>query len=82
MIYGCSQPRELWFIDFNHVHAIKVEVHVHCGFNAHIYLLTRARHTVCSSIPEMRSGRALSPQREMSQRTPPCSQSIEMISHL
>ena len=20
MIYGCSQPRELWFIDFNHVH--------------------------------------------------------------
>ena len=19
MIYGCSQPRELWFIDFNHV---------------------------------------------------------------
>ena len=18
--YGCSQPRELWFIDFNHVH--------------------------------------------------------------
>ena len=26
MIYGCSQPRELWFIDFNHVH-----VHVHVG---------------------------------------------------
>ena len=23
-MYGCSQPRELWFIDFNHVH-----VHVH-----------------------------------------------------
>ena len=21
MIYGCSQPRELWFIDFNHVPA-------------------------------------------------------------
>ena len=21
-IYGCSQPRELWFIDFNHVHCI------------------------------------------------------------
>ena len=20
MIYGCLQPRELWFIDFNHVH--------------------------------------------------------------
>ena len=20
MIYGCSQPRELWFIDFNHVY--------------------------------------------------------------
>ena len=20
MIYGCSQPRELWFTDFNHVH--------------------------------------------------------------
>ena len=27
MIYGCLQPRELWFIDFNHVH---VHVHVHC----------------------------------------------------
>ena len=25
MIYGCSQPRELWFIDFNHVH-----IHVAC----------------------------------------------------
>ena len=20
MIFGCSQPRELWFIDFNYVH--------------------------------------------------------------
>ena len=20
MIYGCSQPTELWFMDFNHVH--------------------------------------------------------------
>ena len=23
MIYGCLQPRELWFIDFNHVHCSK-----------------------------------------------------------
>ena len=22
MIYGCSQPRELWFIDFNHVYLL------------------------------------------------------------
>ena len=28
MIYGCSQPRELWFIDFNHVH-----VHVYILFS-------------------------------------------------
>ena len=24
MIYGCSQPRELWFIDFNHVQVMYV----------------------------------------------------------
>ena len=23
MIYGCSLPRELWFIDFNHVTAVE-----------------------------------------------------------
>ena len=30
VIYGCSQPRELWFIDFNHVHKVKVN-HNACG---------------------------------------------------
>ena len=26
MIYGCLQPRELWFIDFNHVLAGALQV--------------------------------------------------------
>ena len=28
MIYGCSQLRELWFIDFNHVHVHVLHVYV------------------------------------------------------
>ena len=27
-MYGHAQPRELWFIDFNHVHVL----HIHCIF--------------------------------------------------
>ena len=30
MIYGCSQPRELWFIDFNHVHVDLVGGSLRC----------------------------------------------------
>ena len=36
VIYGCSQPRELWFIDFNHVH---VHMHVVCRFNVFVLAL-------------------------------------------
>ena len=32
MIYGCSQPRELWFIDFNHVYTL---------WSLHVNLLSR-----------------------------------------
>ena len=32
MIYGCSQPRELWFIDFNHVQSC---IHHTTGFLKH-----------------------------------------------
>ena len=36
MIYGCSQPRELWFIDFNHVY---IPVHrAHCDKVSYIYV--------------------------------------------
>ena len=24
--YGCLQPRESWFIDFNHVHSVYIHV--------------------------------------------------------
>ena len=26
MIFGCSQPRELWFIDFHHVHVSHLDL--------------------------------------------------------
>ena len=29
-MYGCSQPRELWFIDFNHVHVHVPHMDVLC----------------------------------------------------
>ena len=37
MIYGCSQPRELWFIDFNHVYKY---TDVHCTCVLHVYTCT------------------------------------------
>ena len=42
MIYGCSQPRELWFIDFNHVDT--VYMHVHQMKYRFVLQVTRAVH--------------------------------------
>ena len=41
MIYGCLQPRELWFIDFNHVHVpvvISLPQCIHVQMHMYMYM--------------------------------------------
>ena len=43
MIYGCSQPRELWFIDFNHVY-VHVHMKVRVNWNTQLPVSEVAQH--------------------------------------
>ena len=53
MIYGCSQPRELWFIDFNHVVPVlcyartNMAFQIHgsfCRYNIHVHVQLQCVH--------------------------------------
>ena len=40
MIYGCSQPRELWFIDFNHVCELVFSIHAYTLVYMYLHVRT------------------------------------------
>ena len=38
MIYGCLQPRELWFIDFNHVLGNEIIIQYYTDTRTHVHV--------------------------------------------
>ena len=47
MIYGCLQPRELWFIDFNHV---QVQMYIHVGREVYTHTHVIIHVHVCVTV--------------------------------